>query len=434
MFNLIPQTLVDLAQSFVPCEYLVKDYLSRLTYGCIHFNTPTFSAIYGDEKSSKVITLNVLDTKFYKKVIFRQDIGLGEAYFERMFECDDCALLIEILIYNMRTNVTPMGSSNLSKITTSVGAIARWIWTNGRAAALSNVEYHYELGNDFYLNFLDKDTLGYTCGLYMNPEDTCAQAQWNKFNLLISKLELKPTDRLLELGCGWGALMILAAEKIGCTCVGYSLSNQQCTYIRDLVTKKGLQDKIRVVEADYRTIPEKEKELFDKVVTVGMIEHIGHYDIPTILSTADRMMKPNGIFVSHHITTLDQRYESYRKDRDFIKEYIFPGCCIPSPTAVLQAATLNTRLTCQHMENFGHNYTQTLKDWKAIFNSNLKTIKKLSPQFDEKFIRMWNFYLDYSIGGFHTNQLGLYQMVWKRPTMDDPFPDGRLDDRYSVKL
>jgi len=413
------------------CEYLVRDYLSKIRYGNIELKTPTSTQIYGpqDGKQPKVV-IDVKNPEFFKKAIFRQDIGLGESYMEQMWECNDLVLLIEVLLQNLRYSVKPV-SSYMDHVASAVGGVVTWIWTNNPLVSHSNVAHHYDLGNDFYEFMLDRATMSYTCAVYNSPTDSLEQAQYNKLHLVINKAELKPTDHVLELGCGWGGFAIEAAKRIGCRMTSVNLSAEQVKYARERARKEGVDHLIEFKQMDYRHV-DVDSVKYDKVVSIGMMEHVGHFDYPTFFALADKAMKPDGILVVHTITSLDQKYEKYRKYNDFIREYIFPGSNLPSPTALINAAVESSTFTIQHLENFGPNYARTLHDWRQNFQENIDQIRALGPQYDEKFLRMWDFYLTYCEGAFKMNHIGLHQFVFRRPTKDSPFPLGR--NIYSTTL
>lgn len=408
----------------VPSEWLVKQALSRLVYGRIVLVEGGKETVYGSsDKTQPQVKVVVNSHNFYGRVLTRQDVGLGESYMDREFDCDDLVLLVEILIQNSRLQAALLPTSYISPLTTFLGGIARWVWRNTPYVSHENVKAHYDLGNSFYELMLDRRTMAYTCAVYNSPNESLEQAQLNKLRLVINKADLRPTDYVVELGCGWGGFALEAARSVGCKVMAVNLSGEQVKYARDRAAAEGLSDKVEFRQMDYRLVEGEQK--FDKVVSIGMMEHVGHYDLPTFFKTADRLLKPDGVLVIHMITFLDQSYDRYRADHDFIKEYIFPGCCIPSVTALMNAATQASRFTVQHCENFGANYAKTLHDWRANCQKNAAGITALG--YDDKFQRMWDFYLTYCEAAFHLNQLGLHQMVFRRPTVDKPFPLGRWD-------
>jgi len=296
----------------------------------------------------------------------------------------------------------------------------RRVWKNTPKISHDNVKAHSDLGNAFYELMLDRNTMNYTCAVFNSPTETLEQAQRNKMNLVINKANIRKTDKVLELGCGWGGFALHAAAKTGCKMTSYNLSGEQVKYATQKAKDAGLEDRITFKQADYRSA----EGSFDKIVSIGMMEHVGHHDLPTFFELADRLLKPDGVLVIHMITMLDQVYPNYVNETDFIKQYIFPGCCIPSITALMNAMTSKSRFVPTHIENFGSNYARTLAEWRKNFLANKDAILKLGG-YDEKFMRMWDFYLTYCEASFAMNHLGLTQMVLKRPVVDSPYPLGR---------
>ena len=419
----IVASTVDTLWSLFPSQKLIFDFCSKLRTGHLVFVLPNGEKrVFGNE-NEKPVTVTVHNQRFFSKIIRGSDVGLGESYMEGDWDCDDLTQLFLILVGNMHDDV--QFSTSVSDLIASVAGtatgIVNWLRRNTPSISHDNVKAHYDLGNDFYELMLDQETMGYTCAIFNDPSETLTEAQLNKMRLVINKADLKPTDHVLELGCGWGGFAMVAASEVGCKVHAVNLSGEQIAWARQKSKERGLDHLITFSQMDYRATEGEAK--YDKIVSIGMMEHVGHSDLPTFFETCDRLLKPDGIVVSHHITVLDQAYDRYIYEMDFIKAYIFPGCCIPSATAMLNAATSKSRFVCQHLENFGANYAKTLREWRRNFLTNKDKVTALG--YDEKFQRMWDVYLTYCEAGFIANQLGLHHMVWTRPTVDKPYSLGR---------
>jgi len=419
------ETITDTVYRFLPTEERVLGALSNIKSGHVKIILPDGKTIDCGDASLPAVSVKILDGRFFRRVASRLDVGLGESFMDKDWECDNLVGLFKILVDNMHKEVLFTKENGLLEVAKSLKGYlmspVRRVWKNTPKISHDNVKAHYDLGNNFYELMLDRKTMNYTCAVFLSPTETLEQAQINKMNLVINKANLRKTDRVLELGCGWGGFALHAAAKTGCKMVSYNLSGEQVKFATARAKEAGLEDRITFKQADYRSA----EGTFDKIVSIGMMEHVGHHDLGTFFELADRLLKPDGTLVIHMITTLDQVYPNYINEVDFIKQYIFPGCCIPSITALMNAMATKSRFVPIHIENFGANYARTLAEWRKNFLSNKDTISKLGVQYDEKFMRMWDFYLTYCEASFAMNHLGLTQMVLKRPTIDSPYPLGR---------
>jgi len=418
------ETISDAVYRFLPTEEKILGVLSQVKTAHLVLSLPDGRTVEYGDTSLPAVTVTVHDQKFFRRIAMRLDIGLGESYMDKDWDCDNMVGLFKIMVDLMHKNSLFTKENGLLEVAKSLkGYImlpVRRVWKNTPKISHENVKAHYDLGNNFYQLMLDRRTMAYTCALFMNPNDSLEQAQLNKMNLVISKANIKKTDVVLELGCGWGGFALYCAAKTGCKILSVNLSAEQIKYAQERCKEQGLEDRVTFKQMDYRSA----EGSFDKIVSIGMMEHVGHHDLGTFFELCDRLLKPDGILVIHMITMLDQIYPMYINEVDFIKQYIFPGCCIPSVTALLNAMTTKSRFVAQHIENIGPNYAKTLAEWRKNFTTNIEAISALG--YDEKFQRMWMFYLTYCEASFALNHLGLHQMVLKRPTVDSPYPLGRL--------
>ncbi|VAH38539.1 unnamed protein product [Triticum turgidum subsp. durum] len=265
------------------------------------------------------------------------------------------------------------------------------------------------LSNDFFSLFLDK-SMTYSCAVFKMENESLEAAQQRKLSLLIEKAKIKRGHHVLDIGSGWGSLAIQAVKQTGCKYTGVTLSAEQHKYAERKVREAGLEDHITFLLCDYRKIPPSK---YDAIISCGMIEHVGHEYMDEFFACCESYLAEDGILVLQFISIAEERYDQYRKRPDFIKEYIFPGGCLPSLARVMSAMTTSSRFSIEHVENIGPNYYTTLMHWRDNFMANKDQVLKLG--FDEKFIRIWEFYLIYSAAGFKSRAVGDYQVVFSRP-------------------
>lgn len=294
-----------------------------------------------------------------------------------------------------------------------------------RGGSLKNIHAHYDLSNDLFTSFLDKETLMYSSAIYdavkaPSPQKglvfrgTLEEAQWRKLDTLLDRAQVQPGQTVLDIGFGWGGLSLHAAKKYGCKVTGITLSVEQ----RDLATKRveaeGLEDRITFEVIDYRTFARKKENQgkFDRVLSCEMIEAVGHDHLAEFYWAVEQVLASDGILVMEAITTTEERYENYLQSTDFINTIIFPGSCCPCLHALVDAAYKGSRLTLEHIDNIGLHYAQTLADWRRRFNANEKFVRGLG--FDDIFFRAWNYYLSYCEAGFYARNVNCLILVFAR--------------------
>jgi cyclopropane-fatty-acyl-phospholipid synthase len=278
---------------------------------------------------------------------------------------------------------------------------------NSRTGARRNIADHYDLGNDFFALMLDP-TMTYSSAVFDPPEATLEEASRRKLDLLCQKLELGPRDHLLEIGSGWGSMAIHAATRTGCRVTTTTISRAQHELATERVARAGLAGRVTVLLEDYRDLTGR----YDKVVSVEMIEAIGAGQYPTFFDRCAARLVPGGRLAVQAITIADQHYERARRQVDFIKRHVFPGGCIPSVTALVDAATTASDLRLRHLEDLTPHYARTLAAWRDNLAARQEAVAKLTT---ERFRRLWDFYLCYCEGGFAERYVGLVQMVFDRP-------------------
>jgi len=302
-----------------------------------------------------------------------------------------------------------------------------------RGGSLKNIHAHYDLSNDLFTTFLDKETLMYSSAIYdavrlpsphqgLQFRGTLEEAQWRKLDTLLSRAQIQPGQKMLDIGFGWGGLSIHAAKKYGCRVTGITLSVEQKALAEARVHKEGVSHLIEFEVIDYRTFARRKDNLarFDRVLSCEMIEAVGHEHLGEFFWAVEQVLAPNGILVMEAITTPEARYETYRRSTDFINTIIFPGSCCPSLHALVEAAYQQSSLTLEHIDNIGLHYARTLAEWRRRFNASEAFVRKLG--FDDVFLRVWNYYLTYCEAGFHSQTENCLILVFARPGCQDLVP------------
>ncbi|MDQ3038235.1 MAG: cyclopropane-fatty-acyl-phospholipid synthase family protein [Pseudomonadota bacterium] len=371
------------------------------------------------------IHIDVLDAGFYRAVAANGSVGAGEAYMDGHWRSDDLVGLIRLLVQN-RDLLDGM-ETGLARI----GGIAMRGWhalrRNTRDGSRRNIAAHYDLGNEFFELFLSADLM-YSSALYAGDEDDLETASRRKLDRICQKLRLQPSDRVIEIGTGWGGFAVHAARHYGCHVTTTTISREQHALAASRVAEAGLQDQVTLLLEDYRDL----QGTYDKLVSIEMIEAIGAQYLDTYFGKLASLLRPDGLALVQAITIEDHRYKQALNSVDFIKRHVFPGCFIPSIAAMLDAKTRSSDLALTHLEDFGASYARTLHDWRQRFMARLPEVR--AQGFDERFIRMWEFYLAYCEGGFLERSIGVAQLLMAKPgNRDAAFMPG-LDTAGSGRL
>ncbi|WP_338324727.1 cyclopropane-fatty-acyl-phospholipid synthase family protein [Pseudoalteromonas phenolica] len=279
---------------------------------------------------------------------------------------------------------------------------------NTQSGSKNNILAHYDLGNELYTRFLDS-TMMYSSAIYSDSATQLHEAQLNKLKTICDKLDLKPTDHLIEIGTGWGGLAIFAAEHYGCQVTTTTISDAQYEFAVDKVKAKGLEDKITLLKKDYRLLEGK----YDKLVSIEMIEAVGHEFMAEFFAKCNNLLKDEGLMLVQAITILDSRYDHYRTNVDFIQRYIFPGGCLPSIAVMSKHVAEQTNMMLDNIEDIGLHYARTLADWRKGFDANWQALTEFG--FDEQFKRLWHFYLAYCEGAFLERVISTHHLVLRKP-------------------
>ncbi|XP_006350407.1 uncharacterized protein [Solanum tuberosum] len=389
-----------------------------------------------DRKCSLKVSLTVRSMQFYWKVATQADLGLADAFIHGDFSFVDknegLLNLITIFIANgeLKESVKPTSKKRgwwTPVLFTAALSSAKYFYRhvsnqNTLTQARRNISRHYDVSNELFSLFLD-ETMTYSCAIFKSEDEDLKDAQLRKIYVLIRKAKVRKEHHILEIGFGWGSFAMEVVKQTGCKYTGITLSEQQLEYAQLRVKQAGLQDQITFILCDYRQIPSKDK--YDRIISIGMIEHVGHDYMEEFFTCCESALTEDGLLALQFISMPDGRYDEYRHSTGFIKEYIFPGGCLPSLSRVTSAMAATSRLCVVHLEEIGIHYYQTLRCWRKNFQKNKSQIHALG--FDDKFIRTWEYYFDYCAAGFKTCTIGDYQIVFSRPgnvaTFGDPYND-----------
>ncbi|NDY97009.1 SAM-dependent methyltransferase [Wenzhouxiangella limi] len=366
-------------------------------------------------------TIEVHDQRFWRMLATGGGLGAAEAYMAGLWDSPDLVGVIRILARN-RDALTAIdgGGARLS------GAVMK-LWhgfnRNSLQGSRRNIAAHYDLGNDFFAAWLDERMM-YSSALYQSAEDSLETAQLAKLDRICQRLGLGPEHHLLEIGTGWGGLAIHAAQTTGCRVTTTTISREQFDYAQARVAEAGLDDRVTLLQKDYRDLDGR----FDRVVSVEMIEAVGHQYLDTYLATIEQRLKSDGLALIQAITIEDFRYAKSLTTVDFIKRYVFPGSFIPSVSAITASMARSTRLGLVELADFGGSYALTLKAWRERFEAAWDQLAAMG--FDETFRRRWRYYLAYCEGGFRERAISDVHLLLAapgfRPSSDCGLTGGRL--------
>jgi cyclopropane-fatty-acyl-phospholipid synthase len=352
------------------------------------------------------VHLTIKDPRFYSDIAFGGAVGAGESFIQGCWTCDELTTLVRILVKN-RDVLLDMDSGT-AHLTRPLQKMFHWLNRNTRNGSRRNIAAHYDLGNEFYALWLDRRMM-YSGAIFEHADTSLEAASVAKLDRICRKLNLSPGDHVLEIGTGWGGFAIHAAENYGCRVTTTTISTQQHDYARDAIVKAGLGDRITLLQSDYRDLEGQ----YDKLVSIEMIEAVGHEFHDTYFRKCCELLKKDGLMLLQAITIADQHYERAKKTVDFIKRYIFPGGCLTSVTSMSETLTRVSDMRIVDLEDIGPHYATTLRHWHDRFFDSIDQVRSMG--FSEEFIRMWQYYLCYCEGGFLERAIGNVQMLMMRP-------------------
>ena len=384
---------------------IIKKFKS-LKVGYIRLDDGSESHSFGDPDSNIKTSVTIISDEFYLLLGSRGLLGVAEAYSTGYWKADDLVKLIQIVVQNKE--VMGQLESGWSKIFKPINALIHLRRKNSLSGSKKNILAHYDLSNDFYRLWLD-DTMTYSCAFFKDSSTSLEDASIEKLDRICRKLKLCSDDSVLEIGTGWGSFAIHAASKYGCKVTSTTISDAQYNYAVSKVRDANLSDKISILKEDYRQLSGK----YDKIVSIEMIEAVGHEYVPIYFKKVSELLKDDGFFALQGITYNDQGFDVYKHNVDFIKKYIFPGSCLISISQVVDSMKQYTDLSIAHLEDITMHYAKTLRIWRDNFLAQTESVKGLG--FSQEFINMWEFYFVYCEAGFRERHIGDFQFIFSKP-------------------
>ncbi len=374
--------------------------------------------------SSDGVDITVHHGRFYRRAVTGGGLGVAASYLDGDWDCDDLTSLFRAMVRQIQS--TDRVNNGLARFGQAFARLYHAFRRNTLGGSRRNIHDHYDLGNAFFEQFLDS-TMSYSCGVYPSPTSSLQDASVEKMDRLCRMLDLKPDDHLIEIGTGWGGLAIHAATRYGCRVTTTTISTEQHRYAQQCVDDAGLNDRVTLLQRDYRDLTGR----FDKLVSVEMIEAVGHNYLPTYFQHCADLLKPDGRMAIQAITMPDHRYERYRRSADFIQRYVFPGSCVPSMAAMTNAIAKSCDLRLVACSDIGPHYARTLRDWRQRFFANAERVRELG--YPERLLRLWNYYLCYCEAGFAERYTGTSQMLLAKPGCRADWPTDARADRGGVQ-
>jgi len=382
------------------------DALSGLRHGAVQVREDGAEPLVLGEAGGPILQANVHSPDFYRYAVLGGTVGLGEAYALGLWSAPDLVGLVRLMLRNI--DHLDRLDSGLARLRLPLLKLFDWRHRNDPRRSRLNIAAHYDLGNAFFRTFLDR-SLTYSSAMFRTGAETLEEAQREKLDTVCRKLELKPGDRVIEIGSGWGSFALHAAGRYGAQVTTTTLSREQHRLACERVQAAGLADRVQVLLRDYRALEGR----YDKLVSIEMIEAVGHEHHPDYFRVCERLLKPDGQALIQAIVCPDQRYDLYRRSSDFIRRYIFPGGHLPSLTRLLEVATAHTRLRLFHLEDFSRDYAATLAAWRKRFWERQAEIRALG--YGEVFQRLWDFYLAICEAGFAEHFNAVVQLLFVAP-------------------
>jgi cyclopropane-fatty-acyl-phospholipid synthase len=398
---------------------LLAGALKHIKYGCLKLELPDRRVMaFGDSNTGPTHTLRILNYAFFKRVLKGGAVAFGECFVDGDCDTEDLTGVLELFVCN--TQAMQAGHSRMNQVVHKANRALHIGRHNNRENARNNIQFHYDLGNDFYETFLDP-TMTYSNGIFAGETDTLEAAQHRKLRAMIEKADIQAHHHVLEIGSGWGSFAIEAARTTGCRVTSITLSEEQCKLARERVQAAGLDDQVEIMICDYRDV----KGSFDRVVSIEMLEAVGHEYYDTFFSTVNSLLKPDGKVAIQVITIPAERYKSYCNGCDWIQKYIFPGGLLPSIEILKRSIARATDLQWCGEENLGMHYARTCRAWRENFLARREQVEALG--FDASFQRKWIYYLSYSEAGFAQDFIHVHQFVLEPMPAEAKEPGGVLE-------
>lgn len=370
------------------------------------FGELTLGTVEGEDPDRLEATVTVHDPGFYRALATSGSVGAGEAFIDGLWDCDDLVALVRLLVRNR--NLLDAMEDGWARV--GGWALRAWhrLQRNTRAGSRRNIAAHYDLGNEFFATFLSADLM-YSSAVYANEDDALETASQRKLDRICRKLDLRPGDRVIEIGTGWGGFAVHAAGRYGCHVTTATISREQHAEAAKRVREAGVEDRVTLLLEDYRDL----RGEYDKLVSIEMVEAVGADFLPGYFERVGALLAPNGLAMLQAITIEDHRYQRALGEVDFIKRFVFPGSFIPSVAALLEAKARACDLALVQLDDFGPSYALTLQAWRLRLLAARARIEALG--YDRRFLRLWEFYLCYCEGGFRERSIGVAQMLFAKP-------------------
>ena len=383
----------------------VFNLVGKLNTGRVDFILPDGRRFRAEgAKPGPVAEVNIHNPDVFARLVREGDLGFSDAYLDGWWTTPDLQAFMDFIHADNDDMYDEFPGMGLVRAWEKARF---WFQSNSKRQALKNISYHYDLGNDFYSLWLD-DTMTYSSALFTTSQESLENAQVAKYASMIDQMGVKPGDHVLEIGCGWGGFAEYAAKERGLKVTGLTISKEQLDFARKRINNNGLGDKVNLKLQDYRD----ETGVYDGVASIEMFEAVGEKYWPIYFNKVKQCLKPGKQATLQIITIHDARWEVYKKGVDFIQKYIFPGGMLPSPT-VLRREVAKAGLNVQHSIEFGKSYSQTLRRWFEVFNDQWDTISTMG--FDDRFRRMWNFYLTSCAATFESGNCDVTQITLQKP-------------------
>ena len=383
------------------------DKLAHLENAVLTISDALGECKLGSESSDGLSArIEVLDMSFYRQVGLGGSIGAAESYMDQQWQADDLCSVIQILVRNR--DLLDSLEGGLATLANQLLKVWHFANRNSQQGSKKNIAAHYDLGNDLFALFLDQHGM-YSSATFYQAEQSLEDASTAKLERVCQKLDLQPEDHVVEIGTGWGGFATYAAKNYGCQITTTTISKEQFQAAQQRIAEAGVAGQVTVLMEDYRDL----QGSYDKLVSIEMIEAVGHHYLDTYLKQCAALLKPNGLALIQAITIEDRYYQQALKSVDFIKRYIFPGSFIPCVSAIVGSASRSTDLRLINLEDQGESYAMTLNHWRKRFMTELDQVR--AQGYNEEFIRMWEFYLCYCEGGFLEKSISNVQLLLAKP-------------------
>lgn len=392
---------------YITCCALFKK-LDQINIGFLQIHSNGMIYDFGKKEMQNQLhaVIHVNDTRVFKAILFGGEPAAGSTYVKGWWSSDN---LINVMrLFTLNREVLFSFKSGFASLAKRAYAISHYINKNNQQGSKRNITAHYDIGNDLYKLFLD-ETMMYSSACFTPQHTTLEEASEYKLKIICEKLELTADDHVLEIGSGWGGFAIYAAQQYGCKVTTTTISDEQYAYLQDKIENKNLKNNITVLKQDYRNLEGQ----YDKLVSIEMIESVGHQYINEYFTICSRLLKPNGAMLIQAITISDYLYNHYIQSMDFIRKYVFPGGSLPSMASMLNSIASNTDLTLFHSESYASSYAKTLEIWYQRFINNKEKVIELG--YENSFIRLWEYYLKYCQAGFEERVIDVQQIVLRKP-------------------